>query len=126
MAFDTSLASLFNCAARPVSADAEGLARARSATEAFFFRRLESLVEPNGGSALNPALPIVSDGAGGLEVHLLCADTRVAVELDRAQQLSDPVARTSCSRRMAASSCAFLLKTSARSWMSCSMPFCGI
>jgi len=31
---DTSLASLFEGAARPVSADAEGLARARSATEA--------------------------------------------------------------------------------------------
>ena len=89
---DTSLASLFERAARPVSADAEGLARARSATEAFFFRRLESLPETKGRFALNPTLPIGFDGAGGLEVDLLCADARLAVELDGAQHLSDPVA----------------------------------
>ena len=89
---DTSLASLFECAARSVSPDAEGLARARSATEAFFFRRLESLPETKGRFALNPTLPIAFDGAGGLEVDLLCADARVALELDGAQHLSDPVA----------------------------------
>ena len=89
---DTSLASLFECAARSVSPDAEGLARARSATEAFFFRRLESLSETKGRFALNATLPIAFDGAGGLEVDLLCADARVAVELDGAQHLSDPVA----------------------------------
>ncbi len=32
------------------------------------------------------------DGSGTLEVDLLCADARVAVELDGAQHLSDPVA----------------------------------
>ena len=89
---DTSLASLFECAARSVSPDAEGLARARSATEAFFFRRLEFLPETKGRFALNPTLPIAFDGAGGLEVDLLCADARVALELDGAQHLSDPVA----------------------------------
>jgi very-short-patch-repair endonuclease len=89
---DTSLASLFECAARPVSPDAEGVARARSATEAFLFRRLESLPETKSRFALNATLPIAFDAAGGLEVDLLCADARVALELDGAQHLSDPVA----------------------------------
>jgi very-short-patch-repair endonuclease len=37
-------------------------------------------------------LPIAFDGLGRLEVDLLCADTRVAVEVDGAQHLADPVA----------------------------------
>ena len=37
-------------------------------------------------------LPIAFDGLGCLEVDLLCADARVAVELDGAQHLADPVA----------------------------------
>jgi len=89
---DASLASLFVCAARSVSPDAEGLARARSATEAFLFRRLESLPETKGRFVLNGPLPIAFDGSGALEVDLLCADARVAVELDGAQHLSDPAA----------------------------------
>jgi Protein of unknown function (DUF559)/Type III restriction enzyme, res subunit len=89
---DTSLATLFACAARSVSPDAEGLARARSATEAFLFRRLESLPETKGRFALNGPLPIAFDGSGSLEVDLLCTDARVALELDGAQHLSDPVA----------------------------------
>ena len=88
---DDSLASLFVCAARSVSPDAEGLARARSATEAFLFRRLESLPETKGRFVLNGPLPIAF-GSSALEVDLLCADARVAVELDGAQHLSDPVA----------------------------------
>ena len=89
---DSPLANLFVHAVRSVSADADGLARARSATEAFLFRRLESLPETRGRFALNTPLPIAFDGAGTLEVDLLCADARVAVELDGAQHLSDPVA----------------------------------
>lgn len=38
------------------------------------------------------SLPIAFDGLGRLEVDLLCADARVAVELDGAQHLADPVA----------------------------------
>jgi very-short-patch-repair endonuclease len=38
------------------------------------------------------ALPIAFDGLGSLEVDLLCRDARVAVELDGAQHLGDPVA----------------------------------
>ncbi|MGH9160667.1 MAG: DUF559 domain-containing protein, partial [Vicinamibacteraceae bacterium] len=89
---DNPLAQLFVHAVRPVLPDADGLARARSATEAFIFRRLESLPETRGRFALNTPLPIAFDGAGALEVDLLCADARVALELDGAQHLSDPVA----------------------------------
>ena len=38
---------------------------------------------------LNVELPIPFDGWGRMEVDLLCADARVAVELDGAQHLSD-------------------------------------
>ena len=38
------------------------------------------------------SLPIAFDGSGRLEVDLLCADARVAVELDGGQHLADPVA----------------------------------
>ena len=89
---DSPLAQLFVHAVRPVLPDADGLARARSATEAFLFRRLESLSETRGRFALNTPLPIAFDGSGVLEVDLLCAEARVAVELDGAQHLSDPVA----------------------------------
>ncbi len=41
---------------------------------------------------VNVALPIAFDGVGRLEVDLLCADARVAVELDGAQHLADAVA----------------------------------
>jgi superfamily II DNA or RNA helicase/very-short-patch-repair endonuclease len=88
---DTPLASLFVHAARPVP-DADGAERARSATEAFLYRRLETLAETTGRFRLNVALPIAFDGFGQLEVDLLCAEARVAVELDGAQHLADPVA----------------------------------
>ncbi len=86
------LASLFVHAARTVPPDAEGAARARSGTEAFLYRRLETLPETKGRFGLNVALPIAFDGMGSLEVDLLCADARLAVELDGGQHLADPVA----------------------------------
>jgi very-short-patch-repair endonuclease len=73
-------------------ADGDGVTRARSATEAFLFRRLETLPETRGRFRLNVALPIPFDGQSQLEVDLLCADGRVAIELDGAQHLADPVA----------------------------------
>jgi very-short-patch-repair endonuclease len=85
-------AHLFVCAARPVSPDADGVDRARSATEAFLSRRLETLSDTKGRFRLNAALPIAFDGFGTLEVDLLCDEARVAVELDGAQHLADPVA----------------------------------
>ena len=89
---DVPLASLFVHVARSVPPDAEGAARARSATESFLFRRLETLAATKGRFALNAMLPITFDGQGSLEVDLLCADARVAVELDGAQHLGDPSA----------------------------------
>jgi very-short-patch-repair endonuclease len=89
---DTPLASLFVHVARSVAPDAEGATRARSATESFLFRRLETLAAMKGRFALNAKLPIPFDGQGNLEVDLLCADARVAVELDGAQHLGDPIA----------------------------------
>jgi superfamily II DNA or RNA helicase/very-short-patch-repair endonuclease len=89
---DTPLASLFVHVARAAPADAEGADRARSATEAFLYRRLETLTETKGRFRLNVALPIAFDGQGQLETDLLCADARVAVELDGAQHLGDPIA----------------------------------
>jgi hypothetical protein len=41
---------------------------------------------------LDATLPIPFDGVASLEVDLLCADARVAVELDGAQHLADPAA----------------------------------
>ncbi len=89
---DSPLASLFVHAARVVPPDADGAARARSATEVFLYRRLESLPETSHRFQLNAALPIAFDGCGTLEVDLLCANARVAIELDGAQHLADPMA----------------------------------
>ncbi len=89
---DTPLAPLFLTAARPIPPEAEGAKRARSASEAFLYRRLETLQETQGRFQVNADLPIAFDGWGRLEVDLLCADFRVAVEVDGAQHLADPVA----------------------------------
>jgi very-short-patch-repair endonuclease len=72
--------------------DAQGADRARSATEAFLYRRLETLPETAGKFRLNAELPIPFHGHGCMEVDLLCAETRVAIELDGAQHLNDPAA----------------------------------
>jgi superfamily II DNA or RNA helicase len=89
---DTPLASLFVHAARSVPADAEGADRARSATEAFLFKRLETLPDTRGRFTVNHRLPLAFDERSGLEVDLLCPDARVAVELDGSQHLGDQAA----------------------------------
>jgi very-short-patch-repair endonuclease len=89
---DTPLARLFVHSARTVHPDTDGADRARSATEAFLYQRLETLSETKGRFRINVGLPIAFDGFGTLEVDLLCADARVAVELDGAHHLADPVA----------------------------------
>ena len=86
---DAPLANLFVHAARSVAPDAEGVNRARSASEAFLYRRLETLPETAGKFHLNVELPIPFDGCGRMEVDLLCAEAHVAVELDGAQHLAD-------------------------------------
>lgn len=89
---DTPLANLFVCAARQHQPDATGVARARSATEAFLYRRLETLPETAGLFRLNADLPIPFDGQGRMEADLLCAEARLAIELDGDQHLRDPEA----------------------------------
>jgi superfamily II DNA or RNA helicase/very-short-patch-repair endonuclease len=89
---DAPLATLFVHAASPISPDAEGANRARSSTEAFLYRRLETLQETESRFVLNAELPIAFDAFGRMEVDLLCADSRVVVELDGTQHLSDAIA----------------------------------
>lgn len=62
---------------------------ARSASEAFLFRRLETLEETRGRFRLNERLAIAFDDRGGMEVDLWCADARLAVEIDGPQHLGD-------------------------------------
>jgi very-short-patch-repair endonuclease len=89
---DTPLANLFVHAAGRVTPESEGLDRARSASEAFLYRRLETLSQTQGRFALNANLPIAFDARGQMEVDLLCAGSRVVVEIDGGQHLSDPIA----------------------------------
>lgn len=86
---DTPLANLFVHAARRPSSDAQGAARARSASEALLYRRLETLPETAGKFHLNVELPIPFCGRGGMEVDFLCREAFLVVELDGAQHLSD-------------------------------------
>jgi very-short-patch-repair endonuclease len=89
---DLPLAGLFVAAAQPVPDDAEGVRRARSASEAFLYRRLETLDGTRQRFRLNATLAIPFDGRGLMEVDLLCEDSRVAVEVDGARHLGDPEA----------------------------------
>jgi superfamily II DNA or RNA helicase/very-short-patch-repair endonuclease len=84
---DAPLGNLFVSAVRVVLPGAEGSDRARSATEAFLYRRLETLPPTMGRFRLNAELPMPFDNWGRMEVDLLCADTRIAIELDGAQHL---------------------------------------
>ena len=86
---DAPLANLFVHAARSPSQDAEGVDRARSASEAFLYRRLETLPELAGRFRLNVTLPIPFDGSGGMEVDFFYAVAGLVIELDGAQHLAD-------------------------------------
>jgi very-short-patch-repair endonuclease len=86
---ETPLANLFVYAARAPSAEAEGADRARSASEAFLYRRFETLPETAGRFRLNAELPIPFDAGGRMEVDFLCEDSRLVVELDGTQHLAD-------------------------------------
>jgi very-short-patch-repair endonuclease len=86
---DSPLAKLFvHAAVIPTSKD-DCPGRARSATEAFLYRRLETLTETAGRFRLNAELPIPFDGWGRMEVDLLCDSSRIAIELDGGQHLGD-------------------------------------
>jgi superfamily II DNA or RNA helicase len=85
---DVPLANLFTHTAPAAPPTFEATERARSATEAFLYGRLETLPETTGRFRLNAELPIPFDGWGQMEVDLLCADARLAIELDGTQHLA--------------------------------------
>ncbi len=86
---DAPLANLFAGAVGPLLPETKGVARARSATEAFLYRRLETLSETRGRFQLNANLPIPFDGLSQMEVDFLDEDFRIALEVDGLQHLSD-------------------------------------
>ena len=86
---DVPLANLFVHASRSPCPDAEGANRARSASEAFLYRRLETLAESAGRFRLNAELFIPFDSRGCMEADLFCADANLVIELDGAQHLAD-------------------------------------
>ena len=86
------LANLFVQAARFIPPELEGARRARSATEAFLYRRLETLPETKARFQLNAELPIAFDSLARMEVDLLCPASRLVVEIDGPQHLADPAA----------------------------------
>jgi hypothetical protein len=87
---DTPLANLFVRAVKPSLPEAKGVERARSASEAFLFRRLETLPETKGRFQLNVLVPIAFDGQSQMEVDFLDEPLRIVLELDGSQHLSDP------------------------------------
>ena len=89
---DAPLGELFVHASCTFEAGATGVERARSASEAFLYRRLQTLPETAGKFHLNVELPIPFDGRGAMEVDLLAAEARVAIEVDGPQHLADPAA----------------------------------
>ena len=89
---DTPLAQLFVHVAGPPAADAEGAERARSASEAFIFRRFETLAALAGTFRLNARLPIHLEDSGAMDVELLCEMARLVIEIDGAQHLGDAAA----------------------------------
>ena len=89
---DLPLANLFVQVASPLILSNGGINRARSATEAFLYRRLETLPQTAGRFRLNIELAIPFDGLGRMEVGLLCTDARIAIEIDGEQHLADPAA----------------------------------
>ena len=86
------LANLFVQVATPAPSKSNRIDAARSASETFLYRRLETLTETKGRFRLNVDLPIPFDGQGRMEVDLLCVDPRIAVELDEAQHLDGAAA----------------------------------
>ena len=86
---DETLAILFSQCTVTIFQNEQDKTYARSASEAFFYRRLESLPGTKGRFQLNATLPIPFDNLGTMEVDLLCRDAFVAIEIDGIQHLND-------------------------------------
>ena len=89
---DSPLGDLFVHAARVFPVNAKVGARARSASEAFLYRRLETLPATAGRFRLNEKLPIQFDQRGQMEVDFICPEALLVIELDGPQHLSDVAA----------------------------------
>jgi len=85
---DTPLANLFVKA----TCTPDDQTRARSASESFLARRLESLPETSGIFVLNAKLAIPFDDWSEMEVDLHSPNLRIAIEIDGPQHLNDPAA----------------------------------
>jgi very-short-patch-repair endonuclease len=85
---DLPLAHLFVQVATILPGEAEGVERARSASERFLFHRLETLSQTKGLFRLNIELDIPFDGWGRMEVDFVCTAAKLAIELDGAQHLN--------------------------------------
>jgi very-short-patch-repair endonuclease len=59
-----------------------------AASEAFLYRRLQTLPETAGRFRLNVELPIPFDGRGKMEVDFLCGEAAIIIELDGAQHFT--------------------------------------
>ena len=89
---DTPLAHLFVDVTRSPGKESSGIARARSASEAFLYQRLQTLSDTRNRFQLNTSLPIPFDQRGHMEVDFLCTDCRLVIELDGPQHLDGPEA----------------------------------
>ena len=119
---DAPLAKLFVHAARPHLPTRRAPIAHAARPRRFSSAAWRHLPETRGRFALNATLPIPFDGLGRMEVDLLCAEARLAIELDGDQHLADPDAyrrdrrKDRCSRRTGISCCGSSPKTSGRSW----------
>lgn len=86
---DEPLAELFSTITGPMPSAQPDRLRARSASEAFLFRRLQSLPETQDRFRLNAHLPIPFCLEGHMEVDFLDPASRVVLELDGSQHLGD-------------------------------------
>jgi superfamily II DNA or RNA helicase/very-short-patch-repair endonuclease len=66
-----------------------GTGSARSASEAFLHRRLETLSETKGRFQLNAVLVIPFNGRGTMEVDFLCREAALVLEIDGDQHFDD-------------------------------------
>ena len=86
---DEPLADLFTQVADEIPPGAQGAERARSASEAFLFRRLQSLPETRDRFRVNERLPIPFSEDGRMEVDFLDPVSKLVLELDGSQHLGD-------------------------------------
>ncbi len=86
---DTPLGDLFYHTARTFSPHAEGAMRARSACEAFLYRRLQTLEATKDRFILNRDLPIPFEGFSNMEVDLVDDTAKIAIELDGPKHIGD-------------------------------------